>query len=37
MTYAAMCEPAPGVIRGVVGMEKADGSDSLYSFELDPS
>lgn len=37
MTYAAMVEPEPGVVRGVVGMEKADGSSSLYGFELDPS
>lgn len=37
MTYAAMLEPEPGVIRGVVGMEKQDGSSSLYGFELDPS
>jgi hypothetical protein len=37
MTYAAMFEPEPFVVRGVVGMEKQDGSSSLYGFELDPS
>jgi hypothetical protein len=37
MTYAAMVEPEPGVVRGVVGMEKAGGSSSLYGFELDPT
>lgn len=37
MTYAAMVEPEPGVVRGVVGMEVADGSSSLYGFELDPT
>lgn len=38
MTYASMVEDqSQGVIRGVVGMEQADGSSRLYGFELDPA
>lgn len=34
MTYAAMHEILPGVVRTVVGMEQADGSSALYSTTL---
>lgn len=34
MTYAAMHEVMPGVVRTIVGMEKADGSSALYSTTL---
>jgi hypothetical protein len=36
MTYAAMFEPLgePGVIRGVVGRENANGTSQLYGFSL---
>jgi len=34
MTYAAVSEVLPGVIRLVVGMEQADGTSALYSTTL---
>lgn len=34
MTYAAMHEILPGVVRTVVGMEQPDGSSALYSTTL---
>lgn len=38
MTYAAMVEDTQQqVIRGVVAMERKDGTSSLYGFELDPA